>query len=671
MGFRTAALVGAVGLAACHKGDDTAVEGNVPGLQAVSGVGGVLVRASESAQISWVLEGSAGSEWAAITGYEGATLEASVAYWVPDAALGGATELRFSMADASVQGASSAAVASDFSAAFFSSRTVIDGDDSVDITSTSTTAALAGLTGAVSVARTSTGSGVSEAGFLSSACVSGDDAAVCFGATDDGVVATDLAALPTLPGWVVMADQPRVEALTVTLYADATTPEGVALAPVAEVVLPELYAMGRVSRWGDLHGHSNLSADGCENTGTTCSERSLGAGMDFFPNAIDQGLDFAAMTEHAEYLDYYPDGLTGEAIDIWQQQQAIAVAAEVEGFVPLVGYEWTHRWLGAPPATVPPEETPQWLGGHKSVVFRDAEICETYRIGAGGDFNDYAKGTAVYTVDPARRYADSPADLIEKFGAAEATCGWEPLLTFFHHTTNEKPQPVDWSNVANVPDTRFENLVEVYSEHGMFECLDPTSLDCDWWINDGTYRYYAQGSVQAALSQGYNFGFVAGTDCHDGRPGSWEDGPSSTGQASIVIPQFAPGGYTGVLVSGPLDRTSLFEGLTTRHTIATSGPRPDVYALAHGADGTLHLPGSVIPAAAWPIEVTISLENYDGEVISISLVDAGGTLLAEADGPELTATLDASLSLAFYARAVFDLDGDDHRVWISPFFQEN
>ena len=72
--------------------------------------------------------------------------------------------------------------------------------------------------------------------------------------------------------------------------------------------------------WGDLHAHSNLSMDGCEDVDQNCSERGSTPAEDFFDQARSHALDFAALTDHAEYVTYRPDGAGTEPMyHVWEE----------------------------------------------------------------------------------------------------------------------------------------------------------------------------------------------------------------------------------------------------------------------------------------------------------------------------------------------------------------
>ena len=81
--------------------------------------------------------------------------------------------------------------------------------------------------------------------------------------------------------------------------------------------------------WGDLHGHSNVSSDWLVEEG---ADPDFGPD-DYFQAAIDRGLDFVLITDHAEDM----------SADEWAQTKAAAAAFDRPGsFFPFVGYEGTY-----------------------------------------------------------------------------------------------------------------------------------------------------------------------------------------------------------------------------------------------------------------------------------------------------------------------------------------
>jgi hypothetical protein len=617
----------------------------LPAIDVVEGPDGVLIRARDTYEGDWRLEVGDGTEFTPVVGYEATGIDASTPWWAPPAADG--VEYRLATANGRRAGPSAAPVGGPLG--IVAGPSVADGDDPIDLGATyEPPAALAGLPGSFDVVRRSHGPAVDATSEL-----------VEPQAFDD--FATFTLAIPTL-----VVDDPdiRNEELTARLSTTVRTPEGDADRVIATATRT-VVATGRVYRYGDLHGHTNLSADGCEDAEHDCTYRGNGPANDFTANAVANGLDFAAMSDHAEYDRYYVHGLTGTYIDVWDRQNSVIDIARDGGFLGLVAYEYTQRWV-EPPV----DPAAHFEGAHLTVVFQNTDICRDYRVAANFRFSNYTKGRSVYTTTIGQ-VAGNPLELWSRLDQAAASCGRQPVIAFFHHSTNERPQPVDFTSVTNTPDPRYSPVVEIYSEHGSFECIDTTAPGCDFAINTN-YGYYPQGAVQTALSNGWKLGFVAGTDSHDANPGSWEDGPGYHGPSGTdPIPslQFDGGGLTGVGVSGELDSASLFEGLMSRHTIATTGPRPTLYAYALGADGLPYAPGDAIPAAAWPVTVAVDATDAEATVVAVTLVAADGSTVAEAEGGQLDAAVEAG-HLAVYARLDLDLDGEPHRVWVSPFFEE-
>jgi hypothetical protein len=463
----------------------------------------------------------------------------------------------------------------------------------------------------------------------------------------------DMAAV-ALPPLTVDVGAPGAEAFALTLQVSDPDLGEVALAE-AEVSL--LYT-GYWLAWGDLHAHTNLSMDGCEDPDADCDDRGEAPADDFYGNARANGLDFAAMTDHAEFVTYVPyPGHPG--IAIWEEANLLAAAADDADFVPLLGYEWTKP--GGPDA-----EDPERVGGHKTVVLRALSVCPEYRVSSHpAEINTKIHGEGVY-FGPNLVEAGSAGDLYAAFDAARAVCGDAGPLSFFHHATNMNPQAADWTMPGNAPDADYEPLVEIYSEHGASECLVPEGT-CGFGVSAET-DYWANGSVQAALSAGHRLGFAGGTDSHDSRPGSLDDGPSAGDfwVGEELIYQQTPGGLTGAMMAAPLGRDALFEALTSRRTLVTSGPRPAVRASAVGAHGGGYPPGAEIPASASPLQVIVEIGG--DEVRFVQLVSGEGEVLVAVPDTARVADLDLAAGEAVYTRVVLESGGEEQRIWISPWF---
>ena len=114
---------------------------------------------------------------------------------------------------------------------------------------------------------------------------------------------------------------------------------------------------------------------------------------------------------------------------------------------------------------------------------------------------------------------------------------------------------------------------------------------------------------------------------------------------------------------------TLWEALTARRTLATTGPRGAIGAVALGGDGTPYLPGEEIPAAAFPIRVLVDVDLDSGSVWRLEIVEPdGGTVLAYTSGLALDEEIDDPGSPALYLRARVTDGDDEHRIWISPWF---
>ena len=424
--------------------------------------------------------------------------------------------------------------------------------------------------------------------------------------------------------------------------------------------------------WGDTHAHSGWSFDGCEDPDQLCASRGATPASDFFAVALENGLDFAALTDHAEAGAWSPDGADGDAFEIWQGQ-----AAEGAGVLPILGYEWTGRRDD--------EKRGHPRGSHRTVLLDNPSSagdasCEAARIAGfvlDGGARTGPDGIALYTgveEDPVEQVSDLWRALDD---AAEACpgLGW---LTFAHHSAYTNPQVTDWSLRENRPDA--ENLIEIASEHGSSECVDTSRDGCDWWINQDQ-GYWPDGSVQAALEQGFMLGFVGGTDSHDARPGSLEDGPGPVAhlEDGEVRRQFARGAITGVFLEGdegegPPSLNALFDALNARHTVASTGPRPEMTVSALGADGQSYLPGEVLPPSAFPAELHLELGELDptSTLISVSAIGPGGEILAESAENPWSMSWDGRPGDQVYLRLRFSRaeDGDEDRLWISPWFAE-
>lgn len=151
-----------------------------------------------------------------------------------------------------------------------------------------------------------------------------------------------------------------------------------------------------------------------------------------------------------------------------------------------------------------------------------------------GDHNCYVADGDLPLLD-----ADSP----EGLAAALQAAGHEPMVLPHHIGYGPGHRGIAWDAF----DATRSRLVEIFSNHGASEADD---APYPYHHNMGP-RFGSQ-TARSGLVAGHRFGFQAGTDTHDGYPGHYGHG------------------RVGVLADR-LDRASIWEGLTNRRTIATTG----------------------------------------------------------------------------------------------------
>ncbi len=430
----------------------------------------------------------------------------------------------------------------------------------------------------------------------------------------------------------------------------------------AEVSVPEV---GLALAWGDLHSHTGLSHDGCEDPADRdCPARTEIPGAEEFANGVANGLDFVALTDHAEW-DRYQNAETGVDVDIWDQGAAWVAEAEGSGIVPMIGYEWTSAYTDGGPVEV---------GGHRTVVFEDPAPCRSYRVPAVPlSVRKPASAVETYTVTTSP-FSDLPSELAAALAAAGSSGGCTPTryVSYFHHPAYDPPAWVDWTSPLN---EEIDNpLVEIYSEHGSSECASLDIEGCDWNINDrsisGEAYWRPDGSVQRALQLGYAMGFVGGTDNHEASPGYGliSGVPGHTATIFGAELAFSPGAVTGVLHDPlGLDRAGIMDALLGRRTFASSWLFEDLRVAAVGADGALYLPGSDVPEAASPLTLLVVVGDA-ATTVRVQLIDADGASWVDEESASVREPFDLLAGDVRYVRVRAWFGDVEHRAWASPFF---
>ncbi len=400
--------------------------------------------------------------------------------------------------------------------------------------------------------------------------------------------------------------------------------------------------------WGDLHAHTNLSHDGCEDPDNLCLPESDLPGELLYVHAAAKSFAFVANTDHAE-IDTWSRLSDGLSVQSWDRSHEMLAAAGPTGVLPILGYEYTA------------------IAGHRTVIFDGDEVCATYRKSSHVPSEPKAEvGLESYTFGPTDDYG-SPADLEAALDAAGEADGCDPVpwISFAHHPAFATPTATYWTDDRNRIDS--DRVVEIASEHGSSECEDITQEDCDYRVIE--QRYDGDGSVQTALRLGYRLGFVGGSDNHEGTatvPGD-EPGYNGTfidtdgdGIGDTPAEQSFAGAITGVYHDGTLTRPMLFDALNARHSLAATWSFDSVTLHAYDSEGVLYLPGDDLPAGTYTLVVDVADEDLSSWVAEI--VDPTDGSVTEETEFEVTS------GSALYVRVRADVSGVEHRIWASPFF---
>jgi hypothetical protein len=426
----------------------------------------------------------------------------------------------------------------------------------------------------------------------------------------------------------------------------------------------ELLETARRVLWGDVHSHTNLSYDACEDPEHQCRPVGDRPGSELFAVAEEVGLDFVALTDHAEF-DQYTSLEHDYALDI--HEETLRMVAEADGgpVIPLVGFEWTGVYNYY-------DEEQRGLvngGGHRTVIFDGVEPCGEFWVGAAR-FGAFKNELGYELYGDRATIIGSPDGLVDHLAHTAEHCEPVRQLSWFHHPGMAMPRTVDWER--DVHRELGDRVVEIYSEHGSSECFDMASEGCDWSVPEDLHA--GSGSVQEALSLGYQLGFVGGTDSHDARPGSLDDGASYVaGGAEIAHGEYhlhyATGGVTGALSAGEKPgRVEIVDAIQDRHTVAASWMFDQLRVAALGQDGRVYLPGDEVPEAASPLRLRVEIEDEAVQSWMIEVVDPDNGIHLQVEHQRLDELLDLAAGEVRYLRVRAWTQEREHRLWASPFF---
>ena len=336
--------------------------------------------------------------------------------------------------------------------------------------------------------------------------------------------------------------------------------------------------------WGDLHNHTYYSQDAYLRSFVPGAPQAVNPGT-AYESAIDKGLDFHAVTDHAEAP--VSSQITNGAPNVWESTKQYADrydAVDDNGrsvFTAFVGYEYTNPF----PCTNRtardgggecPGESYSLGGneskeayGHKNVVFRSIRTTANARISfldpalwtvpltdCAGDTPDNYCGFDSYTL-----FADSGKALWQRLreqGMGPKGPG-QPgdVVTIIHAPGNIHHN--DW----NATDPDFVRNIEIFSQWGNSEgpqsCPGASDLDValiPQALNDRSdlIRPQLQKRWLQDGDADYTYSFVGGSDDHAGNPGGNGNGN---------------GGITG-LITRDRARDGLFDALWNKHTLAAT-----------------------------------------------------------------------------------------------------
>ncbi|MBI1854055.1 MAG: DUF3604 domain-containing protein [Planctomycetes bacterium] len=403
----------------------------------------------------------------------------------------------------------------------------------------------------------------------------------------------------------------------------------IAVPAVAQPVDPISFLQSREAlysmRVGDLHIHTSFSADAYAqiansdpNTGPTYRNPAYS-----YAYARDvQGLDFAAVTDHAESL----------TDDLWMQTQSMADSADdpngVRGprFVALKGWEWSST------ATFQNGQLTRGYG-HRNVICRN-------NIAPPHAWNSLNAGQSVDTSRP---------DLLwTALDSYRLVFGSFDYITL-PHTSAElrsngggdyRSAATDWDYVDGVR----QPAVEIYSKHGSCEGADgrewidtTASSVYDWWVihtfqpvkgihrlRDRTVQYTMNRWVTTG-NDGYRLGLFGSTDTHTAKGGLVTELPVNDPDFFL----YGNGGLIGAWVQS-FTREGVFDAIKARRIFATSGPRTAMSVAVVCSDGASGFMGDVVHTSGTP---TFAIHAVG--VAGVEILRNGVSIAAFRTGPSM------------------------------------
>lgn len=373
--------------------------------------------------------------------------------------------------------------------------------------------------------------------------------------------------------------------------------------------------------WGDIHAHIRerraqaLISDADELMGPPTVAAAYQWARDV------AGLHFAAITDHDLKLTHT------EWLQTIEQARLFTAPGH---FVAFPGYEWGDSSGMA------------MNYGHRHVVYRRSRIRGVEPV-------------------PLLRCCEPPTHTAPGlYAALRATVPLADVLVVPHHTARGGGQT--WMN-WDYFDPELERVCEVFSIWGSSEYSgEPYPIE---YLPSGGYFGTAEARghhLQDGLARGYRFGFTAGSESHDGRPGlALVHGPHLISETDFL----APPGITGVWAE-EFTRDGIFDALRARRCYGTTGAR----IVVRFALGDTPMGGEVaVRDLSGPPEFTVQVIGTTA-IARCELVRNNQVIdRASAPGLDLAVTLSdyrpAQAGDYYYLRVA---QADGQMAWASPIF---
>lgn len=397
---------------------------------------------------------------------------------------------------------------------------------------------------------------------------------------------------------------------------EASTPSNPGGRRTAQCAGPEYDVDGQVF-FGDLHAHTAFSLDAW----------SFGTGdepADAAANAEFLGLDFVAITDHAEFLAVTYGCVANTASSYYGLTNPLPYAIpsdcpELRGAQPDPANEIFEYELGISAAICQlagwgsclTEMANSWEDTLDQIDAHDDPCTFTTLAGWEWTGTDLATGAPIHRNVIFGDYAahtdlpDRPFDALshltppDLWEALETGCDGGPCdaVTIPHNTNRSQGLSlVVWPGAADLQ-RKYQVSGEIFQHKGASECnADTGEAACAFERHvpagqsavDASYLRHALGEgarfagTDPEVENPLRLGFVGGTDGHNARPGdvgetTWlghssRDDDTPAERLSGERAEFNPGGLTGVWAPENT-RAALFDAIRRRETYATSGPK--------------------------------------------------------------------------------------------------